>query len=105
MGKNKCGVAGFSCGVCARCIKKEDERWQQIWDRKYSQQMERYYNRDRSYLQETQSFTQSSLNTNLPTNEDVYGIALPREASLIRRAADGLKHKLNRLKRKALYPA
>ncbi len=94
--RNKCGVDGFTCGKCAACKRKDEEKWNSIWKQKYGRQEEEYYSRD-SLDPRLSSFAQSSLNINWPVDEGDYSLVSSKSAAAKRRKAAGtLAKKKNR---------
>lgn len=100
--KNKCGVNNFACGICPGCVKKEEARWNQIWEQKYGAQEREYYSKP-SYLRGERSLTRSTLDIDLPIHEEVYFI-LSADTSPHKIGGRGTKRKTPE-SRKASSPA
>ena len=90
--RNKCGVDGFSCGKCAACVRKEEQRWNSIWKQKYGQQEAEYYSRA-SLDPRLSSAGQSSLNNNWPVDEGDYSLISSKYAADRKRKAAGVSKK------------
>ena len=90
--RNKCGVDGFTCGKCAACVRKEEERWNAIWQQKYGQQEAEYYSRA-SLDPRLSSAGQSSLNNNWPIDEGDYSLLSSATAVARRKKAAGVSKK------------
>ncbi len=102
--RNKCGTDGFTCGTCKVCSKKEDEKWQKIWDEKYSDQERKYYEIDPFLRQTEYSPGRSSLSTNEPI-EDWDAFLSSEERTSERLRADGRKKRLEKSKSEVLSRA
>ena len=102
--KNRCGVNNFQCGKCQTCVIADNERWNKIWEQKYSQQEKEYYRPDSS-SRESPSAMQSSLAINWPIDDMDYCLLSPERAEAGRRRAAGRRAKLRSKKNAAQSPA
>ena len=97
----RCGEHDYKCGICKRCQKEADERWNRIWKQKYGEQEARYYSQSPSDRQAEYSPKQSSLVTNWPIADEVCYLAGTARAAKSRVRSAGRRALIKAEKQKA----